>query len=273
MCEVMEVSRSGYYAWRNAEPSPRSQENASLRLEIESIFEESNETYGSPRVAAELNHEGFKASRPRVARIMKEAGLKAQKKRKSVPKTTDSDHDHPICPNLLARNFEPGELAKAWVSDITYIPTNQGWRYLTVVLDLGDRSIIGWAFSQDMTAANTTIKAFNIATKNRKPKDDMIFHSDRGSQYACHAMREAIGKHPQIRQSMSRKADCWDNAVAESFFHTLKNDAIHDAKHKDPKEVEMDLFQYIEIWYNRKRRHSSLGYLSPLQFANNLLNS
>ena len=195
---------------------------------------------------------------------MRYAQLRSKVARKFVV-TTDSAHDFRYSPDLLQRDFSCGELSRAWVSDITYIGTGQGW------LDLGDRRVIGWALSKTMKASDTVIAALRMALKNRKPKSGTIFHSDRGVQYACDQFRAELARSPQIRQSMSRKGNCWDNAVAESFFKTLKVEAIYGEKFKDRKTAEMAVFEYIEIWYNRKRRHQTLGYLSPEQFAASIL--
>ena len=266
MCKVLCVSRSGYYAWRERLPSARAKETELLMEQIMEIFLESKSTYGSPRITHVLQSRGWKVSRPRIARLMRHAQLRSKVARKFVV-TTDSDHSFRYSPNLLQRDFRCGELSRAWVSDITYIRTGQGWLYLTTVIDLGDRRVIGWALSKTMKVVDTTIPALRMALINRKPKSGTIFHSDRGIQYACDEFRAELKKTPTIRQSMSRKANCWDNAVAESFFKTLKVEAIYGEKFHDWKTTEMAVFEYIEIWYNRKRCHQTLGYLSPEQYA------
>lgn len=266
MCKVLSVSRSGYYSWLNRVPSPRLLANEQLIKEIVAIFLQSKSTYGSPRITKELNSRGYKVSRPRVARLMRHAQIRSKVARKFIV-TTDSDHDFKYSPDLLQRGFACGELSRAWVSDITYIGTGQGWLYLTTIIDLGDRRVIGWALSKTMKARDTVIAALRMALKNRKPKPGTIFHSDRGVQYACDEFRSELTKTPGMRQSMSRKGNCWDNAVAESFFKTLKVEAIYGEIFPDRKTAEMAVFEYIEIWYNRKRRHQTLGYLSPEQYA------
>ena len=203
-------------------------------------------------------------SRPRVARLMKQADLRA-KRVKRFKVTTDSKHSYPVSKNLLNRNFTATVTGQAWVPDITYIKTITGWLYLTVVLDLADRKIIGWALSKTMKAKDTTIAALKMAVKNRPVIQPLIFHSDRGIQYACDEFRREVGAYPLIRQSMSRRANCWDNAVAESFFKILKVECIYDYKFVDQQEAATTVFEYIEIWYNRKRLHSSLGYRTPAQ--------
>lgn len=269
MCKVLSVSRSGYYAWLGRAPSPRALETEQLMKQIVAIFLESKSSYGSPRIARELNSRGYKVSRPRVARLMRYAQIRSIVARKFVA-TTDSAHDFKFSPDLLQRNFSCGELSRAWVSDITYIGTGQGWLYLTTIIDLGDRRVIGWALSKTMKAIDTVVPALQMALINRNPKLGTIFHSDRGVQYACDEFRAELAKTPAIRQSMSRKGNCWDNAVAESFFKTLKVEAIYRDKFPDRKTAEMAIFEYIEIWYNRKRRHQTLGYLSPEQYADSI---
>ena len=269
MCKVLHVSRSGYYAWLNRAPSRRAKETEHLMAQIIKIYLESRSTYGSPRITRALNDRGWRVSRPRIARIMRHAELRSRVARKFIV-TTDSTHSFHFSPDLLQRDFSCGELARAWVSDITYIKTAQGWLYLTVVIDLGDRRVIGWALSRTMKAIDTTVPALRMALVNRPLGAQTIFHSDRGIQYACDEFRTELSKTPAIRQSMSRKGNCWDNAVAESFFKSLKTEAIYGLKFPDRKAAEMTVFEYIEIWYNRKRLHQSLGYKSPAQFAASL---
>ena len=266
MCKVLGVSKSGYYAWLKRKPSSRSIENGQLIEQIVEIHQQSGQTYGSPRITRELQARGCRCSRPRVARLMRKAQIRSKVARKFVV-TTDSEHDFEFSPNLLARDFRTGELARAWVSDITYIATAKGWLYLTVVIDLGDRRVIGWAMSSGMKASQTVIPALQMALKNRTPRQGTIFHSDRGIQYSCDEFRNVLSRTPQIQQSMSRKGDCWDNAVAESFFKSLKVEAIYGNKFHDRTHASNIVFEYIEMWYNRFRRHQALGYMSPEQFA------
>lgn len=264
MCKAFKVSRSGYYGWLNNEPSKRAKENQEILQEINLIHKESNQTYGSPRISKALKAKAIAVSRPRVARLMKQADLRA-KRVKRFKVTTDSKHNYSVSENLLDRKFTANATGQAWVSDLTYIRTITGWLYLTVVLDLADRKIIGWALSKTMKAKDTTIAAFKMAVKNRPVVQSLIFHSDRGIQYACDEFRQELGAYPLIRQSMSRRANCWDNAVAESFFKTLKVECVYDYKFVDQQEAATTVFEYIEIWYNRKRLHSSLGYRTPTQ--------
>ena len=262
MCRVMDVNRSGYYAWRNRPVSNRSVENQRLTEQIRNIFYASKQIYGSPRITQELKAQGVDISRPRVARLMKKNHLRSRMKRKFVH-TTDSKHKFTISPNLLDRAFQPGKINRAWVSDITYVYTSQGWIYLTVIIDLGDRKVIGWSISRSMHANVTVMAAWNMAIVNRPSSPNLIFHSDRGVQYACTEFREELAKHDQVKQSMSRKGNCWDNAVAESFFKSLKTEWLYPLGLITPKEARIAIFEYIEIWYNRKRLHSVLGYKTP----------
>lgn len=265
MCKVLGVSRSGYYAWKSRKPSNRQLENQRLTERITKLFYQSNSSYGSPRITAALNETGWSISRPRVARLMRKAHLRSKLSRKYVV-TTDSRHSYRISPNHLNRNFKPGRINRAWVSDITYIHTQKGWLYLTAILDLGDRKVIGWSLSESMKAKDTVIPAWNMATINRPPAKGTIFHSDQGVQYACDEFRKILKESSSIVQSMSRKGNCWDNAVAESFFKSLKSEWLNDTKFKNPKQAQIAVFQYIEIWYNRKRLHSALGYRTPDEY-------
>lgn len=272
MCSVFEVSKSGYYHWLNAEPSKRWKENEALLIDIQDVFESSHKTYGSPRITKELRENGKKASRPRVARIMRSAGMYAIKPKK-FKVTTDSKHNYPIAPNLLKREFNTSRSNEVWVSDITYIRTRQGWLYLTIVMDLFDRKIVGWSTSNNLSAQDTSIRAFRMALQNQPITDSLIFHSDRGIQYACTAFTNLLNRQNGcVKQSMSRKGDCWDNAVAESFFKTLKTELIYRNKYISRSHADMDVFWWIETWYNRKRRHSALGMLSLEEFENLMVN-
>ncbi len=266
MCKAFKVSRSGYYNWLNRKPSARQANRQSILQLIREIHKESKERYGSPKITRELHRRGVQISRPRVAKLMKVAGIRSVVHRKFKVKTTDSNHNYPIAKNLLDRQFTPGAVAKAWVSDITYIRTTQGWLYLTVVVDLADRKVIGWALSETMKTCDTVIPAWKMAIKNRPIVNELIFHSDRGVQYACHEFRNLLKAHPLVTQSMSRKGNCWDNAVAESFFKTLKSELIHVAEPTTMVETRVSVFEFIEVWYNRKRMHASLGYLTPVEY-------
>lgn len=225
----------------------------------------SKETYGSPRISKELARSGIKASRIRVAKLMRKSGLKS-KVRKKYRVTTNSNHKYPVAENHLKRNFNPAEINQAWVSDITYIRTKQGWLYLTIILDLCNRQIIGWSLSTTMHAEATIIPAWKMAISNRELLSELIFHSDRGIQYACKEFTDLLKDNHLVTQSMSRKANCWDNAVAESFFKTLKTECVYHQQYNTIIEAELSVFEYIEIWYNRKRIHSSLGYRTPVEF-------
>jgi len=269
MCSVFKVTRGGFYAWSKSSPSNRGIENQMLEAEILLAYQNSKNIYGSPRIARELNKKGIKVSRPRVARMMKKANLRSITKKK-FRVTTDSSHKFPVPENKLDRDFKPGALAAVWVSDITYIKTKQGWLYLTTVIDLGDRKVIGWALGTTMKAIDTVIPAFKMAQKNRPVTQKLIFHSDRGVQYACNEFRLLLEKNTLITRSMSRKGNCWDNAVAESFFKTLKAECVYQNKFVDKGQAAVVVFEYIETWYNRKRLHSALGYISPEEFGRNL---
>ena len=272
MCKVLKVSRSGFYAWLNHSPSKLEIANKELIHEIKEIHHRSRGTYGSPRIKEELDRRNFKVSRPRVARLMKKEGIRSKVKRRFV-RTTDSKHSFQIAPNLLQRKFKVNSPGMVWVSDITYIKTKQGWLYLTVVIDLFDRRVIGWSLSSSMHADTTTIAAFRMAVKNRKTKSSLIFHSDRGVQYACEQFKQLLNIK-NIKQSMSRKGDCWDNAVAESFFKTIKTECTYHYQFESKSQAARYIFEYIEVWYNRKRRHSALNYATPLEmeiFFNNQL--
>ena len=268
MCEVLEISRSSYYNWLTGGISSRKLNDNILMDKIKTIFNQSKQTYGSPRITVELERLGHKVSRPKVARLMNRLGLKSKVKKK-YRITTDSNHKFPIAPNLVKRDFTPDRINKVWVSDITYIRTKQGWLYLTVIIDLFDRQVIGWSLSKTMHAKNTIIPAWRMAITKRKITEELIFHSDRGIQYACNQFTNILKNHPLVKQSMSRKANCWDNAVAESFFKTLKTELIYHDSYQTRYQAEIAVFEYIEVWYNRKRLHSSLGYVAPMEFELN----
>ena len=260
----MEVSKSGYYAWKRRPKSRRRIENEALLIEIRRVFVDNDSDYGSPRIWNELNNvQGIRCSENRVARLMSEAGVAAIHKRK-FKATTNSKHNWPVAPNLLERNFSVEEPNKIWVTDITYVWTWEGWLYLAFVLDLFSRGVVGLAMSNRITD-DLTQDALNQAVGRRNPQAGLIHHSDRGSQYASGDYQALLKKH-EIIPSMSRKGDCWDNAVAESFLHTLKVEKINRYKFKTRDEAKSKIFEYIEMYYNRKRTHSSLGYLSPFEY-------
>lgn len=257
MCKVLNVSRSSYYYWLKRSPGKRSAENKKLTQRIKEIYYQSKKTYGSPRVTIKLHEEGFHVSRPRVARLMKKENLHSIIRKKWVV-TTDSRHKYPVAENKLNRNFSVIRPGQVWVSDITYIKTLQGWLYLTVIIDLYDRKIIGWSFSRSLKAAHTTIPAWQMAVNNRIITGKLIFHSDRGVQYACHEFTNLLSSCKYVERSMSRKGNCWDNAPAESFFKTLKVEHVYHHNYKTFKEAELSVFEYIEAWYNVDRIHTSI---------------
>jgi putative transposase len=270
MCRVFRVNSSSFYYWLKNPQGKRLIDDNYLMIEISKIYAESKGCYGSPRITAELCSRGIFISRPRVARLMRRLGIKSTIRKKWV-QTTDSQHTYSLAENLLNRDFYAANIGEKWVSDLTYIQTGEGWLYLTTVIDLADRKVVGWSLSKNMEAKNATIKALEMAIKNRPITQQLIFHSDRGIQYACSEFRkklECLG----IKQSMSRKGNCWDNAVAESFFKTIKTEMIYQQTYKTRAKASLAIFEYIEVWYNRKRRHSYLGYLSPLEFANRSIN-
>ncbi len=255
MAKALDGSSSGYYSWLKHPESRRKKENKRLEVEIKAVHEAARQTYGSPRIQAELAAKGIFCSRGRVARLMKEQGIRAKQKRK-FRVTTHSKHSLPVAPNRIDRRFEAQRPNQAWLADITYIPTREGWLYLAAVLDLHSRKIVGWSMSNRMKR-QLVIDALLMAIWQRKP--------DRGSQYCSREYQNLLNRHG-IVCSMSRKGDCWDNAPMESFFHTLKTELIHHRNYKTRQEAISDIFNYIEIFYNTKRRHSSLGYKSPAEY-------
>lgn len=265
MCKVLGVSKSGYYSWLKRKPSKRAVENQKLMEQIRQIHKKSKYTYGSPRVTEELKINYVHVSRRRVARLMQKADIRSITKKKFVA-TTDSKHNYPVAPNLLNREFRVEAPGKVWVSDITYIRTIEGWLYLTVIIDLFDRKVIGWSMSSTLKTSETIAPAWMMALMNRPLTDKLIFHSDRGIQYACSELKELI-RNPQVIQSMSRKGNCWDNAVAESFFKTIKTEWIYRFVYTTKKQALISVFEYIETWYNTQRRHSALNYLTPDEYG------
>ncbi len=265
MCRTLEVSRSGYYSWINRVPSKRTIETQQLKIAIRELYHESKNRYGSPKIMKELRFQGWTISQPRVARMMSSEGFRSiiTKKFRSANKETTPPSR--IAENHLSRNFTAEGSGQKWVSDITYIPTNQGWLYLTIIMDLFDRKIIGWSLSTSMTAKATVLNAWNMAIKNR-PTRGVLFHSDRGVQYSSDAFKKAINEH-EVVQSMSRKGNCWDNAVAENFFKIIKSEMIYHQKYHSVFEAKNAVFEFIEIWYNRKRIHSYLDYKTPEEFG------
>ena len=266
MCKTLGVSKSGYYNWLKSGPSKRWLENQMLSMHINEVFNDSYQAYGSPRIKVELEKLGYHVSRPRVARLMKANYLVARRHRK-FRFTTDSNHNYPIAPNILNQNFDVHRLNQVWVSDMTYIQTGEGWIYLTVIIDLFNRKVVGWAMSDNLSTEATIIPAWNMAIKNNKITEELIFHSDRGSQYASCKFTNIIKKHNGlVKQSMSRKGNCWDNAVAESFFKSLKVEWVYKHTYDLKSQAELSVFSWIETWYNKRRRHSFLGYKTINEF-------
>ena len=264
MCETLSVSASGYRAWkRGGSPGRKRLSAAQLLALIKAIHKELKGAYGSPRMVRELRARGFPASKPRVERLMRENGIRGRHKRR-YKATTDSKHNLPVAANLLDRDFTPAAPNQAWSADLTYIWTDEGWLYLAVVLDLFNREIVGWSIKPRMTVDIVT-DALTMAWFRRRPAPGLIHHSDRGSQYASHAFQGKLGKYG-MTCSMSRKGNCWDNAPTESFFNSLKNERVHGTRYATRADAVADLFDYIEVFYNRSRRHSTLGYHSPVQF-------
>ena len=265
MCQLLQVSRSGYYQWLKRKISQRVHANGTLLAEIQKIHSDPYmENYGSPRITAELIDRGFLCSEPRVARIMKKNNIKSKIKLK-YKVTTNSNHKKKHSPNILHQNFTVNAPNKVWVSDLTFIWTKEGWLYLTTVLDLFHRKVVGWAMSDRMFSDVTTVAALKQAYKRERPPMDLIIHSDPGIQYVADGFRGELSVYGMI-QSMSGKGNCYDNAVAESFFKTIKTELIYKTKYRTRKDARKAIFHYIEYFYNRKRKHSYLGNLSPEQF-------
>lgn len=266
MCRVLQVSRTGFYAAQQRGARQRERADQRLRLEIRSIHRASKRRYGSPRVYKELKAQGIRCARKRVERLMREDGLRA-KPRRRFRATTDSAHAYPVAPNLLARRFAVEQiegLDRVWVADLTYVPTREGWLYLAVVLDLASRRVVGWAMKDTLESSLAT-DALTMALWSRRPEWGLLHHSDRGVQYASGDYQALLAEHG-ITCSMSRKGNCWDNAVAESFFATLEWELIEESDWHTHEEAKRDLFEYLEVWYNRRRRHSALGYKSPAEY-------
>jgi len=270
MAGLFGVSRGAYYKWLKAESSNQQKDadDELIRL-IREIILNHRRRYGSPRAKKELlKKHGIRVSRKKVAKLMRKHGLNARRIRKYT-KTTDSKHSYPVCENILNRDFFAEKPGQKWVSDITYLRTLDGWLYLTVVIDLFDRKVIGWALSDNLETCNTTIPAFEMAVKNRTPENSLIFHSDRGVQYCAYFFRNVIRKYiPNVRQSMSRKGNVWDNACSESFISTIKSELEILERRCSKNQIKTAVFEYIEVYYNRCRRHTALGYAIPIALAN-----
>jgi putative transposase len=263
MCQVFEVSESGYYAWRKRKPCERKHGDEELGKLIEDAYQNNRQVYGSPRIHAELKEQGVHCGRKRVARLMREGGINVKPKRRKV-KTTDSNHSNPVAPNLLKRAFTADAPNTKWVADITGIETAEGWLYLAAIVDIYSRLVVGWAMSKERDEQLIT-KAAKMAMTQRKPGAGLVHHSDRGSQYTSQGYLLLLQQHG-IHVSMSKKGDCYDNALMESFFGTLKEECVDRINYKTRVEARNSVFEYIIVFYNRQRRHSSLGYVSPITY-------
>ncbi len=268
MCQALGVSRARYYQWLSRPLSERDRRDRSLLAKIHVAFRLAKRRYGSPRVHSDLVAQGERVGEKRVARLMRSEGLKAKRPRK-FRVTTQSLHAHPVAPNVLDRRFEVKEVNRVWASDMTFLPTREGWLYLAVVLDLCSRRVIGWSMGKSLEQS-LTLSALEMALSSRRPPGGVVHHSDRGSQYASHAYRELLDRHG-FTPSMSRSGDCWDNAMVESFFATLKTESDGNWPTRDAARSEV--VEFIESWYNRRRRHSALGYLTPEEFEARMQNA
>jgi putative transposase len=264
MCRVLEVSRSGYYSWRSRRPSARQIEDERLSAKLKGYFEESRDSYGARRLREDFLADQQPISRRRCRRLMKQNGLQVRRPKRWVPRTTDSSMSLRIAENHLARDFSAERIDQKWVSDITYISTKQGWLYLAVIIDLCSRKVVGYAMSKSIDAL-LICEALRMALRGRGRPTELLFHSDRGSQYASDMFLELLSSHG-ICASMSRRGNCWDNAVSESFFSTLKRELNACDGFESVAEAELLIFEYIEVFYNRKRRHSTIAYCSPDEF-------
>ena len=264
MCRVLEVSRAGFYAWRSRAPSAAQVRREALTEQVARIHAQVKGRYGSPRVHAELVARGTPCCENTVARVMREAGIAAKTRRK-FRQTTDSNHPHPVAPNVLDRDFDPAEPNASWVADVTYVPTREGWLDLAVVIDLFSRMVVGWSMAATMTS-RLVVDALEMAVV-RRPEGcpGLVAHSDRGSQYASEHYRRRL-EEERITCSMSRRGNCWDNAPMESFFASLKKELVHGEDYATRAEATASIFEYLEAFYNRVRRHSSLGYVAPAEY-------
>jgi transposase InsO family protein len=265
MCRVLRVSRSGFYAWQRRAPSPRAQRRVQLLEKIHRVHQENRELYGSPRVHRALLIDGQSVSRNTVAKLMRSAKIRAKSRKSFVPRTTDSTHGKAVADNLLERNFAASAPDRKWVADITYVPTGEGWLYVAAVLDCFSRKIVGWSMTEHMQV-DLVSDALKMALAHRCPAGEkLLHHSDRGVQYASDDYQQLLASHG-IEVSMSRRGDCWDNAMMESFWATLKTELVHQQRYATRTQARASIFEYIEVFYNRKRLHSSLGYISPEMF-------
>lgn len=264
MCQTLEVSPAGYYAWLSRPPSFQQQRRAALLVLIQGIHAEVKQRYGSPRVHAALAAQGEACSVNTVAKLMRDNDIRAKSARRFRCRTTDSNHPLPVADNLLGREFEPEGPNESWVADITYVPTREGWLYLAIVEDLYSRKVVGWSMAATMES-RLVVDALELAVKRRLPDEGLVAHSDRGSQYASDHYQRLLGKHG-ITCSMSGVAQCWDNAPAESFFASLKKELTHHEDYQTRQEARASIFEYIEVFYNNERLHSSLGYVTPAAY-------
>jgi transposase InsO family protein len=264
MCQALEVGKSGYYAALSRPASARERKRNELRLKIKKVHAESRCIYGSPRIFQELREQGVAVSENTVAKLMSAAKISSKMVKQFVPKTTDSTHAFPVAENVLERQFEADAPNQKWVADITYIATEEGWLYLAGVVDLYSRKVVGWSMSEHMKAGLVE-DALKMALARRNPEKGMLHHSDRGSQYACGGYQNLMAAHG-LRCSMSRTGNCYDNAVMESFWSKLKTELVYQEKYKTRAQARQSIFEYMEVFYNRLRRHSSLGYVSPEAF-------
>ena len=263
MCQILEVSRSGFYAWRQRVPGSRAQRRHELAERIAQVHRASHQRYGAPRVHRELAAQGIPCSKNTVAKLMSLRQLRSKMQRRFRVRTTDSRHTHPVAPNRLQQQFACATDQLVWLADITYIPTGEGWLYLAAVLDLGSRAIVGWATADSLRTA-LPLSALQMALDRAPPEPGLIHHSDRGVQYAGDVYQRLLHKHSLVA-SMSRRGNCYDNAPMESFFSTLKRELTRHVRYATRDEAELALFEYIEVFYNRQRRHSSLGYRTPAE--------
>jgi transposase InsO family protein len=265
LCTVLGVARSWFHDWRagNHAAAASSSAEADLVSQIRGIFQDSGERYRAPRIHAELRSQGIRIARKRVARLMRENRIRPPRRKKRPPITTDSRHDYGIAPNLLQRAFEAERPNAIWLADITYVATDEGWLYLAAVKDIATREIVGWSMA-DHLKSSLCENALRMAIQHHAPPAGLIHHSDRGVQYACGSYRRILDRH-EIRASMSRKGDCLDNAPMESFFGSLKTELVYRTRFRTRQEAKAALFEYIEIFYNRRRRHSGIGYRTPAQ--------
>jgi putative transposase len=265
LCQVVGAGVSGFYAWLRAIPTiqNRAEAEAELRGHIGRIFTARGRVHGAPRVHAELRREGRRHARRRVARLMRAMGLAARRGRRPTPRTTDSRHDLPVAPNRLARDFAAARPGRVWLADISYLPTDEGWLHLAAIEDMATREIVGWAMA-DHLRAGLCVDALVIALQRYRPPEGLIHHSDRGARYASGRYRQVLERHG-IKQSMSRKGNCLDNAPMESFFASLKKEHVHPARFRSRAEAKAAVFEYIEVFYNRQRLHSALGYRTPAE--------